>query len=252
MIDGHDKAVLQFSGGKDSLALLYLARPHLDSIEVHFGDTGAVFPHVVEFVHRTCEKLGAKLNVVRPDIDIVDFQAQFGLPADIVPLWRLADMRWWMGDPRPPQLIQASTSCCARMLWVPTYQAVIDSGSRLVLRGVKKSDERRGVEPGFVDDSGIEYRFPLWDWTDADVFTYLREQGAEIPEHYSAVNDGLDCWLCTGHTGTHYAADKLSYIRKSHPRLWEALEPRLVAVRDAINAETANLNNLLDEAKDHG
>ena len=44
MLGSHKHAVLQFSGGKDSTALMYLARPWLDRITVIFGETGATFP----------------------------------------------------------------------------------------------------------------------------------------------------------------------------------------------------------------
>jgi len=49
---------IQFSGGKDSLAVLYQLRPLLDQAAVYFGDTGGVYPHMVKFVHETCKKLG--------------------------------------------------------------------------------------------------------------------------------------------------------------------------------------------------
>src|SRR5258705_1448544 len=82
----HERIALQFSGGKDSTALLYLARPWLDRITVIFAESGATFPHVVEHIKRTCSKLGARLEVIHPPADGFAFTALHRLPADVVPV----------------------------------------------------------------------------------------------------------------------------------------------------------------------
>ena len=66
MLGNHKNAVLQFSGGKDSTALIHLARPWLDRITVLFAETGATFPHLLKHIHATCEKLNATLVIVKP------------------------------------------------------------------------------------------------------------------------------------------------------------------------------------------
>jgi len=86
VLEGHDRAVLQFSGGKDSTALLWRARPWLDRITVLYGDPGDAFPHIRAFVEETCAKLGAGLQIVRPPMDVLAYHAVAGLPADIVPV----------------------------------------------------------------------------------------------------------------------------------------------------------------------
>jgi 3'-phosphoadenosine 5'-phosphosulfate sulfotransferase (PAPS reductase)/FAD synthetase len=44
------KAVLQFSGGKDSLACLLLLRPWWDRLTVMWVNTGAAFPETLELM----------------------------------------------------------------------------------------------------------------------------------------------------------------------------------------------------------
>ncbi|WP_448206495.1 phosphoadenosine phosphosulfate reductase domain-containing protein [Azospirillum sp. sgz302134] len=237
MLGRHDRAVLQFSGGADSTALLYLARPYLDHITVLFTDTGATFPHVAEHVHRTCDALGARLQVIRPPMPVRDWHTARGLPSDIAPEWATADMAWTQKDP-PATLLQPTMACCAAMLWQPTMAAVTASGATLVLRGSKAADERVGARPGFLLD-GIEYASPLWDWTDADVLAYLRAEGVTLPKHYEHVKDSLDCTLCTGHTGAHYAKARTAYIRDHHPEVWAELAPRMRAVSAVLKAEQA-------------
>jgi 3'-phosphoadenosine 5'-phosphosulfate sulfotransferase (PAPS reductase)/FAD synthetase len=251
MLGAHKKAVLQFSGGKDSLALLYLARPHLDNIEVHFGDTGELFPEIPEFVYRTCAKLGAKLVEVTPETNIHTYQDVFGLPSDIVPDWSTAAMAWLMRD-KPKQRLQSSLTCCANMLWIPLDKAVKASGATLVLRGVKACDERRGVPPGYVDAAGVVYQFPLWKWSDADVVGYLEREGAAIPEHYQHVNDGLDCWICTAHTRTDYAKDRLVYLRDHRPELWPEVVRRVNIVRGVVDAEKRHVDEVFSVVEENG
>lgn len=231
--------VLQFSGGKDSLAVLYLSRPHLHEIEVHFGDAAAL-PEVREFVQRTCEKLGATLRIIRPSVDIEDQQSRFGLPTDVLPVWN--SVAWTFGGAQ----LQSSVSCCSANLWGPLYRAAFETGAKLVLRGAKACDEQQGVANGFTDENGITYSSPIWDWTDGEVMAYLEREGAEIPSHYSEVNSSLDCWLCTGHTHSRHANSQFRYLKKHHPDLWARLETRLSTVKTAVRAETAAFDAAID------
>jgi 3'-phosphoadenosine 5'-phosphosulfate sulfotransferase (PAPS reductase)/FAD synthetase len=234
MIGAHKKAVLQFSGGVDSLALLYCARPWLDAIEVHFVDPGAVFPEVVDFVERTCAKLGARLVTVRPEHDIRAFHDAFGLPADLLPARSLPGLAQVLGT---AERVQPWSNCCGRLLFGPAHRAVLASAATLVLRGVKACDERKGVPPGTVDEHGITYEAPLWDWSDADVLAYLRKERGEIPAHYAHVKDSLDCWLCSAHLSTSYGKARLAYIREHRSELWPDVSERVSRVLAAARSE---------------
>ena len=86
MLAAGERAALQFSGGKDSTALLYLARPYLDRITVYFAETGAVFSHVRRHVEETCDALGARLKVVLPPRPVQEHIDAQGLPSDLVPV----------------------------------------------------------------------------------------------------------------------------------------------------------------------
>src|SRR5438105_4545824 len=132
---------IQFSGGKDSLAVMYLSRPLLNVATVYFGDTGAVYPHMVEFVHRTCEDLGAKLKVVSPPMPIRQFHALAGLPSDIVPVEVSAEMLPYIKrQKRPLHLLQSNLRCCNFMLWEPMREAMQRDGVKIIIRGSKAAD----------------------------------------------------------------------------------------------------------------
>ena len=187
-LSADDKAVLEFSGGKDSVAALYLCRPFLGQITVVFGDTGAVFPHVREFVRTTCRRIGAKLEVVKPHEDIRAYQGRTGLPADIVPVER------WLMTRDGEQMLQPYIHCCAAMIWSPLHDFVLRAGAKTVIRGNKRCDSRQGLPDGAIQD-GILYRSPVWEWSDEQVRDYLDDQGVVLPAHYrDGLNDSLDCW----------------------------------------------------------
>jgi 3'-phosphoadenosine 5'-phosphosulfate sulfotransferase (PAPS reductase)/FAD synthetase len=231
------REVIQFSGGKDSTALLYHLRDKLPGADVMFTDTGAVFPHVIDYVTETCRDLGANLIVVRPPIPVQQHIAEHGLPSDIVPDSSTDLMSLYLKE-APPRL-QSAMSCCGASLFAPMYNAVKEGGYTVVYRGTKLSDERTGLGETFTVD-GVEYRHPLWTWSDEDVRDYLDDLDVKLPEHYAAVNDSLDCYCCTAHTRTSYAADRLEWIRKNYPDKWPSLSNDLRTVRRTVAIEAAN------------
>lgn len=242
MLAPDETAVLQFSGGKDSTALLYLATPHLDRITILFGDTGAVYPHVREHVERTCQKLGATLRVITPQESVRAYTERMGLPADIVPV-EASDLMPVRGGTR----LQPYTRCCGEMLWRPMAQAINEMGAKIVLRGSKKCDSRLGVPDGYVE-GGITYRSPLWHWSDADVMAYLKEQGAELPKHYAEVPDSLDCWLCSAHL-PHHGAAKLKWTREHYPELFPIVAERIEKVRGVLLEHVNRISPALHEVR---
>lgn len=229
---------IQFSGGKDSLAVLYLCRPILPQATVYFGDTGDVYPHMVEFVHETCAKLGAKLKVVPPPMALSEFHRFAGLPSDIVPVERTWEMRQY--TKRSGEVLQSNLSCCNYMLWQPLQRAMIQDGVTTIYRGSKAADGHVGVADGYVEN-GITYKSPIWNWSDEDVFTYLASVGAETPEHYATVNSSFDCLMCTAYLTSVGARERLEFTKRRYPERWPELQAKLRSVREAVDVERSSL-----------
>ena len=163
------KAVIQFSGGRDSLALAYHMRaltPFVDVVMVSTGDMPEAAYRNLQLVR----DLGFNVSVV--ETDPKDWRTRYGDPA---------------GD--------NWTTCCYANIWLPMGEFVQQHGYRQVIRGTRRCDPHfHGVMPGDIVD-GVLYTFPLWDWTDKQVNDYL---GPLLPEAYRKDVNGMpDCLTCT-------------------------------------------------------
>lgn len=184
---------LQFSGGKDSLACLYMYRKQWDELYVVWVNTGAAYPDVIEFMEGWKNRLPHFIEVKTNQPEQVK---EHGWPSDVVPL-RYTKMGRIVGMDSP-FLIQGWMACCGENIWLPMREAIINLGVTTVIRGQRNDEARKGLlRNGEVVD-GITYLYPIENWTAQAVFKYLHIVGAEIPAYYELEQTSRDCWDCTG------------------------------------------------------
>jgi sulfate adenylyltransferase subunit 2 len=184
-----ERAVLLFSGGKDSAVLLHLARkafhPGGLPFPVMHVDTGHNFPEVIEYRDRLVEEMGARLIVasVQDSIDEGRVTEETG--------------------PR------ASRN---RLQSVTLLDAIEKHGFRAAFGGARRDEERArakerilsfrddfgqwdpkdqrpelwNVYNGFVKPGEHVRVFPLSNWTELDVWQYIAEEKLELPNIYFA------------------------------------------------------------------
>ena len=184
-----ERAVLLFSGGKDSAVLLHLARkafhPGGLPFPVMHVDTGHNFPEVIEYRDRLVDEMGARLIVasVQDSIDNGRVTEESG--------------------PR------ASRN---RLQSVTLLDAIEEHGFRAAFGGARRDEERarakerilsfrddfgqwdpKGQRPelwniynGFVKPGEHVRVFPLSNWTELDVWQYIAEEKLELPNIYFA------------------------------------------------------------------
>lgn len=230
---------LQFSGGKDSLACLYLLQPHWDEILVIWMNAGAPFPETVKMMADVKAMVPHFLEVTS---DVLNDIARHGLPSDIVPVESTAYGKTGCGKNGP--LIREWTDCCANNIWAPMAEAMERLGITKVIRGQRKADIRKSPLPSGTVVNGIEYVFPINDWSDEQVFTYLQSRGVAIPECYAYMNDGLDCWCCTAHLPYFHGLGR--YLKDKHPALHAIRKDRIATLYSAIDQEHARVKRYVE------
>src|ERR687890_1437994 len=184
-----EKPVMLFSGGKDSIVMVRLAekafRPGKFPFPLMHVDTGHNFPEVIEFRDRLVDELGERLVVasVQESIDQGRVVEETG--------------------PR------ASRN---RLQTTTLLDAIEEHGFDAAFGGARRDEERARAKErifSFRDDfgqwdprrqrpelwnlyngrvrPGEHVRvFPLSNWTELDVWEYIRAEGLEIPPIYFA------------------------------------------------------------------
>jgi 3'-phosphoadenosine 5'-phosphosulfate sulfotransferase (PAPS reductase)/FAD synthetase len=219
---------LEFSGGKDSLACLYLWREKLDETVVLWVNTGDAYPETIEQMQRVREWV-PNFHEVRADQPRVI--EHYGFPSDVVPVLNTP-----LGQActrEPGVRIQSFMDCCARNIWIPMHEAVKALGVTRVVRG-QRNDERRTapIRSGHVED-GIEYLFPIEDWSEREVYEYLQSVDAPIPDYYQQERTSRDCMHCTA-----YLDESSERIRNLPKIQRDIVLHRIRAIAAAVRAES--------------
>jgi sulfate adenylyltransferase subunit 2 len=181
-----DRPALLFSGGKDSICLLRLAekafRPSAFPMPLLNVDTGHHFPEVNEFRDRRARELGARLIVRR----VADAVAQ-------------------------GRAVPAPGEISRNRLQIPTLLAAIDEFRfDCCIGGARRDEEKARAKERFFSfrdqfgqwdpknqrpeiwnlfngrlNPGENMRvFPLSNWTERDVWEYIRREQIEVPLIY--------------------------------------------------------------------
>ena len=238
MLGTHEKIVLQFSGGKDALACLYLMRPHWDRIIVAWVNTGDAFPE-------TIEQMAAIKSLVPNFVEVKSDQpgqtAENGLPVDLVPVWHTPiGRRCRTGS---SERAQSPFDCCYANIWKPLDEFVRAVGATLVIRGQRAEERVKApIRSGHIED-GIEYLFPIEDWTQADVLAYLVANDVVLPRYYTYVNSSLDCQHCTAYLFENRG--KFDFIEQYHPALHDELQRTLRGMRKVAHSELQHLTDVI-------
>ncbi len=246
-----EKPVLLFSGGKDSITLVRLAQKAFYPAKIPFPllhvDTGHNFPETVEFRDRLTKELGVELIVrnVQDNIDSGKVKEESGRYAS-------------------RNMLQTET----------LLDAIEEFGFDACIGGARRDEEKaRAKERIFSvrDDFGqwdeknqrpevfdilngrIELGqnvrvFPISNWTELDVWSYIKQEDIEIPSIYFAhkratfLRDGL-IW----------SADDAVVFREEN----ELVEERTVRFRTvgdmsctaAVLSTADNVSTIVDEIR---
>ena len=247
-----EKPVLLFSGGKDSITLVRLAQKAFFPAKIPFPlmhiDTGHNFPETIEFRDRLVKELGVDLIVrdVQDNIDNGRVKEETGRYAS-------------------RNMLQTET----------LLDAIEEFGFDACIGGARRDEEKarakerifsvrddfgqwdeRNQRPEVFDmlngriDLGQNVRvFPISNWTELDVWSYIQKEKIEIPSIYFAhkrktfIRDGM-IWS---------AEDAVVYRDKE-----EAVVERMVRFRTvgdmsctaAVLSDAVDIKKVVEEIRD--
>lgn len=225
------RVALQFSGGKDSLACLYMLRPFLKQMTVYYLDTGDTLPETDEIVRTTAEWIP---NFVEVKSDVRSWRAEHGMPSDLVPATsHTIGMMYGMSETR----ISNRFDCCLNNLMLPLQRQVQADGIDLLIRGTKLADTGKLPAEGWVD--GVEIWLPVRDFTHDEVFGLLRDVGAPISPVYEFATSisAPECLGCTA----WWDDRKGAYLKARHPDVYTEYLANLRVIEREVLATLSHL-----------
>jgi len=236
VLDRHERIALHFSGGKDSLAVAHLLRPHWNRVTFYHVDAGDLLPEVKEVVARYEAMVP---HFVRIETNARAWSQQHGLPSDLVPY---SATPWGVMTGGAMRLV-SRYDCCGMNLWVPMHLRMIEDKISLVIRGSKRVDMKR--LPTETGDESYALWLPLLDWSHAEVFSYLREVGAPISQVYTHVDNAPECATCPA-----WLSERRAVYLQSHPELLAEYSMKLRAAASMVLPEVARLHDELAALKE--
>ena len=230
--------ILQFSGGADSLATLFLKRPQWDDITVVWLDTGAAYEDTHKLMERM-HKLLPYFRVLRSDKR--SWERINGVAVDVVPE-RYTLLGHLIHSSAPSPLYVSYLQCCAANIWKPMDDYVKLVGATTVIRGQRAEEKKKApVRNGQVVD-GVRYEFPIEDWTRQEVIDYCKEVCPDLlPSYYDQGEDSShDCWDCIA-----YLEDNRNRIRNLRGDMAEVVAQRLIDYRAAMKPDQEYRDGIL-------
>lgn len=237
----HERVGLQFSGGRDSTATLYLLREYWPLLTVYHVDAGDQFPETRDIVQKVRAEVlaaGGRFEVIVSDVH--ESRRVHGWPTDLLPADNTPLGRRVAGEQL--QLV-GRYECCARNIMLPMHQRVLADGCTLLIRGQRDSDYAAPPLRSGDTSEGLEFLYPIQSWSGDDVERYLRVNGLPIADYYpEGIKRASDCMTCTA----WWDDGRAQYLRRFHPEQHKIFIDRAVLVRNAIAKQMQWLNHELE------
>ena len=228
-----------FSGGKDSIACLKLVKEYLDRTIVVWVNTGANFPEIVEYMEEVKSYVPMFLEIKTNQPEVIKAK---GYPVDVLPI-NYSELGQTCTSNKSIKL-RSYFDCCAENFWLPCNDKMKELGVTGIIRGQRLSESHKSpVKSGDVLN-GIEYFFPIENWSKDRVFEYLKSEDVELDERLKMSHSSLDCWNCTAYLND--SQERMQYVKNRHPEKFQEIVKVVKQIDNAIKAETVGINQILE------
>ena len=233
------RIALSFSGGKDSAACLKLLRPQLRNITVVWCNPGNPFPAMRAYMDRIAASVPHFVEVTG---DLLTFQERYGYAVDTLPIWSTS-LGQEIAATSTPHTFTSPFHCCHENMWVPLHNYLRKEGFDCIIRGQKKVDAKQNRQARVEGArEGVEFIYPLDDWTDGEVLAYLGPE--DMPPFYrEGARSSQDCRTCLAYEQEN--PQRLRFLKRVDPAAYAELAPvhltYTTLLRSALaSAEEAN------------
>lgn len=210
--------IVNFSGGKDSVTCLLLARKVTDNVEAFYIDGGFDLPDTLPYIKEQCKKYDLKLNVARAGVDLAAHRK--GGPIEHCQkiedyvrhyrYWPTSGCRWcsiWLKQ-RVMKSYWRKKYGKDRVLYKINGVRMFESKVRLWKYGDEKHFEKYSADGTPFLRYDNEHKptitvLPIVEWTDRDVKEFLKQEQVEIHSGYKKYGFS-GCKWCPVHKRENY------------------------------------------------
>jgi phosphoadenosine phosphosulfate reductase len=195
---------ISYSGGKDSLATLFLVKKALTDFDVLFINTGLEFPETIQNVQDVVQRYGLRLKTAEAG-SFWDAAPSFGAPS--------VEARW----------------CCKVCKLGPVTNLIENNygdgcltfiGQRRYESEVRSKSQRIWQTPWVGNQISAS---PIQHWTALHIWLYLFREKAPYNPLYGRGFDRIGCWLCPSASLADY-----DFVKAQYPEMWKRWETFLV------------------------
>lgn len=231
----HERIMLQFSGGKDSAATLWLLQPWWDRMDVVWSNSGNPYPETLDYMTEI-EKLVPRFFVVRGS-QPTDIAAN-GWPVDVLPFEASAVGRTLSRQSEVP--LRLFWECCWNNLWKPMQDFAKQGNYDGIIRGQKSSDTLKAPLNSLSIIDGVEYFHPIESWTDEQVFEFLGPD--RTPASYKrGLKTSLGCINCTAYVG--HNPGRMKDLEQNFPKVFQEITPVHLRLLDLLSGHVQALRD---------
>ncbi|WP_213578549.1 phosphoadenosine phosphosulfate reductase family protein [Rhodococcus sp. USK13] len=221
----HHDGYVAFSGGKDSLVALDLARRADPDVPVVFFDSGLEYPETYDYIRELAVAWQLDLHVIAAEPPLLDALVASGLWDHSAPH---ADARIDLHD----ILIGAPARRAHEMFGPGELWGVRADESA----GRRHLYTRGGRRDGIITrtDGTIAYG-PIWNWTTQDVWAHISRNQLPVNPVYDVLTrigvPPAQHRLSHLIDGAHLDRGRLTWLRRGWPQLYEQLADALPRIR---------------------